>query len=130
MEGYEKGFILDVFSKSPLYYIYNKDNILRWKIYAEYCQCGLCCNFATCGKCFEVDFWIFDGRADYKKDKPEGNIRKIFKGLQQEEQDFDSFIITFPSAANSFDKIDLITATIMIDYRYFELTDFTGIEIV
>ena len=130
MEGFEKGFIIDVYNPSPLYYVYNKENILRWKIYAEYCQCGIFCNCATCGKCFEVDFWIFDGRANHKKDKPEGNIRKIFKGISDFDIDTDCFLITFPKAANPLDKIDLITATIMIDYRYFQLTDFMGIEIV
>jgi hypothetical protein len=130
MKQFDKGFILDECGYAISYIVYNQDKILRWKIYTNYCQYGVCCNCTSIGKCFEIDFWIFDGRANVKIDKPEGNIRKIFKGSNDFDFDCDCFIITFPKVANPRDKIDLITATIMIDYRYFEGINCFPVEIV
>ena len=58
--------------------------------------------------------------ADITKQKPVGNIHKIFKGLSELVTDSDAFILTFPKKANAVERIMLIGAVIMIDYRFYE----------
>ena len=69
------------------------------------------------GKCYEVDFYIYNFNDD---NKPCGIIHKYYQGLSELVGDSDAYIINFPSNANVIDKILLIGCVIMIDYHYFE----------
>ena len=114
------GKVIEPFSCGPTLEVYGSDGNIRWKIYGEYCQCGFCARDISIGKCYEVDFWIYDKDADITKQKPVGNIHKIFKGLSELVTDSDAFILTFPKKANAVERIMLIGAVIMIDYRFYE----------
>ena len=114
------GSVSDIFSCGPLFHVYGPNNEVRWKIYGEYCQCGFCCRETSLGKCYEVDFWIYDADADVKNSKPVGNVHKVFKGLNELVSDSDAFILTFPKKANAIERIMLIGSVIMIDYRFYE----------
>ena len=114
------GKVLEPFSCGPTLLIYGKDGKVRWKIYGEYCQCGFWARNISVGKCYEVDFWIYDYDDDFSNTKPVGNIHKVFKGLNELVSDSDAFILTFPKKANAIERIMLIGAVIMIDYRFYE----------
>jgi hypothetical protein len=114
------GKIVESFSCNPVLYVYGENGQLRWKIFGEYCQCGFCCRHVSIGKCYEVDFWIYDANSDIKNTRPVGNIHKVFKGLSELITDSDAFILTFPKKATAFERLMLIGSVIMIDYRYYE----------
>ena len=63
---------------------------------------------------------IYDRDADVSKQKPVGNIHKVFKGLSELVTDSDAFILTFPKKANAIERLMLIGSVIMIDYRFYE----------
>ena len=96
------------------------DGNVKWKVYGEYCQCGFWARDISVGKCYEVDFWIYENDADVSTQKPVGNIHKVFKGLSELVTDSDAFILTFPKKANAIERIMLIGSVIMIDYRFYE----------
>jgi hypothetical protein len=114
------GKVLEPFSCSPELLIYGKDDKVRWKINGEYCQCGFFARDLSIGKCYEVDFWIYEGDADISNSKPVGNIHKVFKGLSELVTDSDAFILTFPKKATAIERLMLIGSVIMIDYRFYE----------
>ena len=114
------GKVVEPFSCSPELLIYGDDNKIKWKIYGEYCQCGFWARDFSVGKCYEVDFWIYEGDADVSRSKPVGNIHKVFKGLSELVTDSDAFILTFPKKAQAIERLLLIGAVIMIDYRFYE----------
>jgi len=114
------GRVIEPFGCSPELLIYGTDNQIRWKVYGEYCQCGFWARDISVGKCYEVDFWIYDRDADVSKQKPVGNIHKVFKGLSELVTDSDAFILTFPKKANAIERLMLIGSVIMIDYRFYE----------
>lgn len=97
-----------------------EDGTIKYKVIGDYSQCGYFCRFLSIGKCYEVDFWIYENDADPNKDKPVGNIHKVFKGLSELITDSDAFILTFPKNATAIERVLLIAAVIMIDYRYYE----------
>ena len=119
-KGEKMGKVIEPFSCGPTLNIYGNDEKIRWKIYGEYCQCGFCARDISIGKCYEVDFWIYDRDADVSKQKPVGNIHKVFKGLSELVIDSDAFILTFPKKANAIERLMLIGSVIMIDYRFYE----------
>jgi hypothetical protein len=114
------GGVIEECSFGSFLLVYGSNDEIRWKIYSEYCQCGFCCKDTSLGKCYEVDFWIYDGKSDIKINKPVGNIHKVFKGLSELMTDSNAFILTFPKKATPIERLMLIGAVIMIDYRYFE----------
>ena len=119
-KGEKMGKVIEPFSCGPTLNIYGNDEKIRWKIYGEYCQCGFCARDISIGKCYEVDFWIYDRDADVSKQKPVGNIHKVFKGLSELVTDSDAFILTFPKKANAIERLMLIGSVIMVDYRFYE----------
>ena len=112
------GKVLEPFSCGPTINLYGHDKKVRWKIYGEYCQCGFWARDISVGKCYEVDFPIYDCEDTEKK--PVGNIHKIFKGLSELISDSDVFVLTFPKKADVIDRLMLIGSVIMIDYRFYE----------
>ena len=118
--GESMGKVVEPFSCGPTLLIYGSDGKIKWKIYGEYCQCGFWARDISVGKCYEVDFWIYENDADISNAKPVGNIHKVFKGLSELVTDSDAFILTFPEKANAIERIMLIGAVIMLDYRFYE----------
>lgn len=112
------GKVVEPFSCGPTIRIYGNERSVRWKIHGEYCQCGFWARDISVGKCYEVDFPIYEGDDDSKK--PVGNVHKIFKGLSELISDSDVFLLTFPKKADAFERIMLIGSVIMIDYRFYE----------
>lgn len=94
---------------------------LKYKIHGDCCQCGFCCRSDVCGKCSDVIFPIFAANVtDYNINNKIGAVRKVCSGVAELISDADNFEITFPSDATPEDKLMLIGATLMIDYRYYE----------
>ena len=114
------GKVVEPFSCGPTLVVYGNDGKMKWKVYGEYCQCGFWARDISVGKCYEVDFWIYDCEDENPDKKPVGNIHKVFKGLSELVTDSDAFILTFPKKANAIDRLMLIGAVIMIDYRFYE----------
>ena len=112
------GKVIEPFSCGPTIKIYGNDKKVRWKVYGEYCQCGFWARDISVGKCYEVDFPIYD--CDDTDKKPVGNIHKIFKGLSELISDSDVFVLTFPKKADAIERLMLIGSVIMIDYRFYE----------
>lgn len=102
--------------------ICDSKGILKYKVHGDCCQCGFCCRSDACGKCSEVIFPIFPAHVeDYSINNKIGAIRKVCSGVITELiSDADNFEITFPVDATPEDKLMLIGATLMIDYRYYE----------
>ena len=114
------GKVIEPFGCAPELLIYGPDDQIRWRVYGEYCQCGFWARDISVGKCYEVDFWIYDANADIAKSKPVGNIHKVFKGLSELVTDSDAFILTFPKKATAVERLQIIGSVIMIDYRFYE----------
>lgn len=52
--------------------------------------------------------------------KPVGTIKKKCQGIQELVTDADTFILTFPDNASPEEKLMLIGAVLLLDYRYYE----------
>ena len=89
------GKVVEPFSCGPTLVVYGNDGKMKWKVYGEYCQCGFWARDISVGKCYEVDFWIYDCEDENPDKKPVGNIHKVFKGLSELVTDSDAFILTF-----------------------------------
>jgi hypothetical protein len=104
----------------PIYEITNFLGELKYIVTAECCQCGIICN-NSCGKCSEVLFTIHKpGKQEMTPQNADGFIKKKFSGLQELLTDADNFELVFPTSANAEEKLLLIGAVIMIDFRYYE----------
>ena len=112
------GKVVEPFSCGPTIKIYGNNNKVKYTIYGEYCQCGFWARDISVGKCYEVDFPIYDG--DKTSGRPVGNVHKIFKGLSELISDSDAFLLTFPKKADAIDRLMLLGSVIMIDYRFYE----------
>ena len=112
------GKVIEPFSCGPTMKIFGSDGKIKWKIYGEYCQCGFWARDISVGKCYEVDFPIYEG--DDESKAPVGNVHKIFKGLSELINDSDVFVLNFPKKADPIERIMLIGSVIMIDYRFYE----------
>jgi hypothetical protein len=119
------GKAMEVGCASPVYDIYDENGNIKYKIYSDYCQCGLCCRFLPLGKCYEVNIWIYDADCvDFKTAVPVGNIHKVFKGLSELVTESDAMILTFPKDANEFERLQLLSVAILIDFDIYEETKF------
>jgi len=96
-------------------------NNCRYQVIADGCQCGICCRGTPCGKCAEVMFPIFksdDPNKEFATRK--GTIQRKFQGCMKANfTDADNFEVTFPFDASPEDKLLLIGASLMIDFRYY-----------
>lgn len=118
--GQPFGEIKESFGCNPSLKIINEEKIIKWKSRTKYCQCGYSCRCYSFGKCYEINFWIYNGDSVEKNANPVGNIHKVFKGLSEMVSNSNSFVLTFPQGATMSDKLLLIGTVLMIDYRYFE----------
>ena len=101
---------------NPIFTLYDDAGSLRYYIYAECFQCGLCCN-GPCSKMYEVVFNIY---RDVNMEKPIGNIIKKIANYGELVTRADSYQINFPADAKPNEKLLLIITGLMIDYQYFE----------
>lgn len=118
--GESFGEIKETLGCNPSLSIMNEEKVVKWKSFTKYCQCGYSCRCYSCGKCYEVNFWIYNGDSLIKNSNPVGNIHKVFKGLSEMGSKTNSFVLTFPQGVTAEDKLLLIGTVLMIDYRYFE----------
>ena len=101
---------------SPLFETYDEGDHSKYYLEIPYCQCGFCCRGCGCGKCNEVFANIYK---DSNLTTPVGVVKKKEKCIQETITDANTFI-TFPVDTNVYDKMNLISAVLMVDYRYYE----------
>lgn len=106
----------------PLYLVKDSSENVKFKISADCCQYGIMCRDTCCGKCSEVEFNIFDGKTDDLDEKARcGVVRKLVSDVVKELMtDADTFEINFPQNASPEEKLLIIGAVLMIDYRFYE----------
>ena len=104
----------------PIFNVYDKDKAIRFRIRCDCCQCGFCCRNSCCGKLSSVTLNIYEGSDTNMTGKPVGEIRKKCTGIQELVTDADTFVLTFPDSASPEEKLMLIGAVLMLDYRYYE----------
>ena len=107
---------------SPFFQIYDENNNKKYCLEIPCCQCGFCCRDNCYGKCSEVFGNIYKNN---DLEHPVGIIRKKEKCIQETFTDANTFVITFPVQATIYDKLNLISAVLMIDYRYYEQNSFS-----
>ena len=106
---------------NPFFVVNNEKGKIKYLITTEYCQTGFCCRGNSLGKCYEVDFFIYDTNKKINKNTiPIGIIHKYYQGLSELVGDADAYLINFPSQATAYEKLLLIAGTIFIDYNYYE----------
>lgn len=105
----------------PHFDIFGLNGEKKYQVHADCCQCGLLCR-GGCGSCSQVLFPIFKSNAtSFDQNSSAGMIKKVPNNLLVELlSNADNFEIDFPGDATPEEKLMLIGATLMIDYRYFE----------
>eukprot|EP00825_Cyclidium_porcatum_P016629 TRINITY_DN19584_c0_g1_i1.p1 TRINITY_DN19584_c0_g1~~TRINITY_DN19584_c0_g1_i1.p1 ORF type:complete len:396 (-),score=30.47 TRINITY_DN19584_c0_g1_i1:367-1554(-) len=118
-QGVEKyiGKIINPFSCCDLILeIYNKDNNLDYTVKGDICQLGIQCRGFPCEACQEVRLDVLD--KDNHVLKP---LTKRSPGcLKAMISDVDEFSVVFPDGASVYQKSLLISATLFMDYLFFE----------
>ena len=100
----------------PIFTIYDNAGTMRYFIYADCCQCGLCCS-GPCAKMSEVTFNIY---RDANMGQPIGSIVKKIANFSELITSADSYQVNFPADARPNEKLLLIITGLMIDYQFFE----------
>ena len=100
----------------PVFTIYDNAGTMRYYIYADCCQCGLCCS-GPCAKMSEVTFNIY---RDANMGQPIGSIVKKIANFSELITSADSYQVNFPADARPNEKLLLIITGLMIDYQFFE----------
>ena len=100
----------------PIFTIYDNAGTMRYYIYADCCQCGLCCS-GPCAKLSEVTFNIY---RDANMGQPIGSIVKKIANFSELITSADSYQVNFPADARPNEKLLLIITGLMIDYQFFE----------
>ena len=108
------------------YSIIGEDGSIKYKIVGDYLQCGYALRYFSFGKCYDVNFWIYNGDADTSKDLPVGNIHKVYKGMTEVISDSNAYVITFPLSATGSERIRIISSIIQIDLCYYEINALFG----
>ena len=103
---------------SPIFNVYDKDNIIKYTIVIDCCQCGYACRTSPCGKLSECTFLILEGNRT--EGEAIGRITRKVRGFENLIADADTFVLDFPMRASPEEKLMLIGAVLMIDYRYYE----------
>jgi hypothetical protein len=117
-DGRKFGKIIEPFRCcSPLFETFDESDSSKYFLEIPCCQCGFCCRGCICGKCSEVYGNIYNNS---NLTTPVGVIKKKEKCIQETFTDANTFVITFPVDATIYDKLNLIAAVLMIDYRYYE----------
>lgn len=103
---------------SPEFKIFNKDNTLKYTLNINCCQCGFQCRGNYCGRMASCTFEIYNGNAT--SGSVVGTVTRRCTGVKNVVTDADTFIIKFPQDAQPEDKLMIIGAVLLIDYRYYE----------
>jgi len=122
-KGFSKkkiGRFVEITGCSIQFMIQNAQGIDKWKIYGKYCQCGFCCKCTPIGECYIADFFIYDARADVESATPVGSLQKVFKGLSDVISNSNALILNFPPNASAKEKLVLIAAAMIIDFRFYD----------
>ncbi len=72
----------------------------------------------VCGRLSECQYEIYPG--DMTEGEAVGKIVRKVRGLESVVSDADSFAIHFPKMATPEEKLLIISAVLLIDYRYYE----------
>lgn len=104
---------------APWIYVKGKTGEIIFSISTPYCQCGICCRHGCCGPFYDVKLFIGRGSGD-PKINPVGHIFKPQVGCQGVFTNADNYELMFPNDATPEEKILLISATLFMDYQYFE----------
>lgn len=107
----------------PQFVIKDLNKEPQFVVHGDCCQCGLICGDSW-GKCADVMFGIYPiNCSNYEMKNSVGQIKKVSSGLLQELfTDSDNFEIMFPINSSPEEKLLMIGATLLIDYRFFEDT--------
>ena len=107
----------------PLFVIKDQNKDPRFQIHADCCQCGLLCR-NSCGKCSDTVFNIFPLECNnFDSNNAIGTVKKVSGDFMKEYfTEADNYEIKFPPNASPEEKLLMIGATLMIDYRFFEDT--------
>ena len=101
----------------PEFQVFKPNGDLKYFVHADCCQCGLICANNLCGKYSPAHFHIYDAGTN-------NLVAKITKMCAQSYAevltDADSYNVSFPKEATSYDKLLIIALGLMIDYQYFE----------
>ena len=118
------GKVVEPFSFcDPIFYVYDKDETIRYRLKIDCCQCGFFFR-GSCGVASPIEVNIYGGTDISMTGTPIGTIKKKFTGFQELVSDADTFQITFPTIATPAEKLMLIGAVLMIDFRYYESNNF------
>lgn len=107
----------------PVFIIKDQNKDARFQIHANCCQCGLICRNSL-GKCSETVFNIFPLECtNFDDNNAIGTIKKVSGGFMKEFfTEADNYEVKFPPNASPEEKLLIVGATLMIDYRFFEDT--------
>lgn len=112
------GSVKSVFSFcDPNFEVFDENKKLRFIVTANCCQTGLLCANKFFGKMSEVDFNILNPE---NVNQIIGKIIKKSASFSEMVTDADSYIINFPTIANTKEKLLIIALGLLIDYQYFE----------
>jgi len=103
----------------PYFFVYDQNEVLKWVVTADCCQCGLCCRNGI-GRLSNVVFSIFPAGVDTSQVQLRaGQITKLF-AMKELYTQADNFEIIFPQNATSYEKLMIIGNCLMLDYIFFE----------
>ena len=103
----------------PVFDIYNEKGKITYVIVANCCQCAYLCSDSCCGKLHECMFSIIRPGGD--ESHPDGTIcKKPANSYSELMTNADTYEIIFPKTAIPYEKLQIISAAIMIDYLIFE----------
>ena len=99
--------------------LYDNQNLLRYKINASCCQCGIVCEGACCQSAI---LNILDDKGEIC-----GNLKRVPSSvLKNCCATQANFAVKFPPQSTASERALFIAATIMIDFSYFERKQQTG----
>lgn len=101
----------------PIFEVKNSVGEVIFTIMTNCCKCGYMFR-GTCGMFEPVVFLIF--RGFNIGSGPVGRINKHLHGIQSLLNEEDTYEVIFPDNANEEEKLNLISAALMIDFIFFE----------
>ncbi len=102
---------------SPFFETVDETDGSKYSLEIPYCQCGFMCRGNLCGKCTEVNGKIYK---ENDLTNPVGSFKKVEDCVREMVSDANSFQVIFPTDATVGDKLNILAAVILIDYRFYE----------
>ena len=121
-------YLCDVHLCVPKFMTYDASGLPRYLVRPETCCCDCCIVVRGCGgrqsRALYTPFYIRHPiTGDMLPGAVGGNahISKVWSGLKKECcSDADNFQIVFPAGSDSVDRANLLGATVLMDFAYFE----------